>query len=329
MGRKYNVESKFCALEVVDGKVSCLDIEELATDQEEADTKVFLCCFHASSHGFSSVCILTVDSDIPIYALYFEDKIDVHIFVKIGVGIRKRTLDIKDIALELGRQCCSALPSRHAFIGNDYTSGFHGLGKLKAYKLLKSSEKFQDVFSNFGESFTFDASLFPSLETFVCRLYGHQCDNINDARYQKFCSKKKSPEPQQLPPTRDALLCHAKRTSYATAVIKRSLQRFPEVPSPNGYGWKLQNGELSIVWMLRKPAPDEILELINCNCRKSKCSTQACLCKTHGLKCTDLCGCGICENADNENDDCEQSDDDSDGSFASDSDSSAEMETTN
>ena len=73
---------KFYALEVVDGKVSCLDIEELATDQEEADTKVFLCCFHASSHGFSSVCILTVDSDIPIYALYFEDKIDVHIFVK-------------------------------------------------------------------------------------------------------------------------------------------------------------------------------------------------------------------------------------------------------
>ena len=61
----------------------------------------------------------------------------------------------------------------------------------------------------------------------------------------------------------------------------------------------------------------------------SKCSTQACLFKTHGLKCTDLCGCGICENADNENDDCEQSDDDSDGSFASDSDSSAEMETTN
>ena len=82
--------------------------------------------------------------------------------------------------------------------------------------------------------------------------------------------------------------------------------------------------------MLRKPAPDEILELINFNCRKSKCSTQACLCKTHVLKCTDLCGCGICENADNENDDCEQSDDDkSDGSFASDSDSSAEMETTN
>ena len=84
--------------------------------------------------------------------------------------------------------------------------------------------------------------------------------------------------------------------SYATAIVKLSLQQFPPVPTPNGYGWELKEGELEIVWMLRKPAPVQILELISCNCRRSKCKTQGCLCRAHALQCTDLCGCGNCEN---------------------------------
>ena len=31
-------------------------------------------------------------------------------------------------------------------------------------------------------------------------------------------------------------------------------------------------------------------------CRRSKCNTQGCLCRAHALQCTDLCGCGNCEN---------------------------------
>ena len=53
---------------------------------------------------------------------------------------------------------------------------------------------------------------------------------------------------------------------------------------------------MKIVWMLRNPAPAEILELVACTCKKAKCATQACVCRNHGLKCTDLCGCKDCEN---------------------------------
>jgi len=269
----------------------------LSTNQEEADTKIFLCCLHASRNRIQNICISTVDSDTAIYALYFNDKIDIHMFIQIGVGNKKRLLDIKGIATELGVSCCHALPSLHAFTGNYYTSAFHGMGKSKAFKLLKSSEEYLNAFSTFGDSFTFDVTLFPTLERFVCKLYGTKSDDTNSARYENFCSKKKTPEPQQLPPTRDALLCHVKRTSYATALVKSSLVRFPEVPSPDEHGWKLLDGDLSIVWMLRKPAFDEILELVNCNCKKSKCATHVCLCKMHGLNCTDLCSCGNCENS--------------------------------
>ena len=298
-----NVENNFYKLEVIAGKVVCNEEESIATNQEEADTKVFLCSKHASQSGSTHVCICTVDSDIPIYALYFQNKIEARLLVKIGVGNRTRVLDIEDISSELGPDMCKALPSLHAFTGNDYTSAFHGIGKKKAYKIVKTSDEYKSCFANFGDSFTFDASLFPILEKFVCLMYGLKCESTNEARYLKFCSKKKCPEPQQLPPTRDALLCHLKRVSYVTAIIKRSLDCYPDIPDPDGYGWTTSEEGISIVWMLRSPAPDEILELVSCTCAKTKCSTQACVCKNNGLKCTDLCGCKNCENRDNLDDD--------------------------
>ena len=43
--------------------------------------------------------------------------------------------------------------------------------------------------------------------------------------------------------------------------------------------------------MLRKPAPDEVFQLISCHCKKLKCTTGVWICVSHGLPCTDLCGC--------------------------------------
>ena len=60
----------------------------------------------------------------------------------------------------------------------------------------------------------------------------------------------------------------------------------------------MENGVLSIDWMLLPVAPADVLDLISCNCSRSMCRTQACVCRSHGLECTDLCGCGdSCENA--------------------------------
>ena len=57
------------------GRIKMTDVPELTTSQEEADTKVFICCAHARDDGFSSICIFTVGSDIPLYALYFKEHI--------------------------------------------------------------------------------------------------------------------------------------------------------------------------------------------------------------------------------------------------------------
>jgi len=152
-----------------------------------------------------------------------------------------------------------------------------------------------------GDHFSFDSQLFSDIEAFVCQLYGVKCSNTDEARYLKFVSGKKTPEPQKLPPTRDVLLCHCKRVSYVTAIVKRSLEQFHALPSLcEDYGWVLNNNELQVQWMIRDPAPEIVLQTISCSCRKSSCLTRACSCCSNGIKCTELCSCLNCSNLENE-----------------------------
>ena len=78
--------------------------------------------------------------------------------------------------------------------------------------------EFQLALAQFGDCFEFEA-----------------CDDTDKARYLKFVESKKAREPQKLPPTRDALLCHCKRVSYVTAIVKNPLQpSMPEIGSDYG-----------------------------------------------------------------------------------------------
>lgn len=299
----------------------CEEETSLATDQEEADTKVFLCIKHATDHfDCHNICILTVDSDIGIYSLFFQSHFpSTRIFLRIGAGNKRRILDIKEISLEIGSECCDALPALHAFTGNDYTSAFHGIGKVKAYRQMIKSQDFLKMFKALGDSFSFDSDLFPTIEQFVCSLYGvKECKDVNEARYTKFCTSLKATEPQKLPPTRDALLCHCKRVAYVTATIKHSLERHPVIPDPqDGFGWVIENGKLDIEWMLLPPAPEQVLQMITCACKK-KCVTRVCSCSSHGLSCTDLCNCKNCENREKNKEfvDSESDSDDEDDTFS-------------
>ena len=223
-----------------------------------------------------------------------------NLYVETGSGDNLRTLDIAAISSKLGKSNCKVMPALHAFTGNDYTSAFHGIGKVKALKIIVQSKKIRRAFKRIGDTFDFNAKHFSTVEEFVCLLYGAKgCTDVNEARYIKFFSSKNgSAEPQKLPPTRDALLQHCKRVSYVTAIIKRALENNPTIPNPDGHGWSKTGDSLSIEWMLLPPAPPQILEQISCGCQKG-CKTMACRCQSHGLTCTEFCRCKDCINTGN------------------------------
>eukprot|EP00794_Sanderia_malayensis_P017402 gene17402-19145_t len=222
-------------------------------------------------------------SDFGSAGIAAEDFVFKRYTIEFLVKERTRVLGISNIALEIGQECCLALPSLHAFSGNDYTSSFHGIGKAKALKVMQDSPECMDVFMRLGGNPTFVTSLFDLLEKYVCTLYGLKCVNVNEARFAKFTSAKITPPPQKLPPTRDALLCHCKRVSFVTSMVRNALDTSFFLPSPDGHGWKITDGVLSIQWMILPPAPDDVLQLISCNCKKSACQRGNCVCLSHGL----------------------------------------------
>ena len=65
------------------------------------------------------------------------------------------------------------------------------------------------------------------------------------------------------------LTLHIMRANYQAAIYKRALEQFGGVPSPHGKGWQVKDGDIDIHWMTLPPAPDSIIEFVNCACKKN------------------------------------------------------------
>ena len=109
-------------------------------------------------------------------------------------------------------------------------------------------------------------------------------------RYELYCAKGGKVDPEALPPCRTSLRLHMKRANYQAAIWRRAVIPHPDVPSPHGHGWKVCSTSklVEFVWLGTKPAPEEVLELLSCTCKRV-CSVETCCCLKAGLKCTDMC----------------------------------------
>ena len=200
----------------------------------------------------------------------------------------------------------------HAFTGCDTVSAFAGKGKAKALKSLIINKMDQDTFFKLGQNWDISQELIEKLEKFTCRLYAPKAssEEINDLRYHLFCAKKGEIESHQLPPCKDCLVKHALRANYQAGIWRRCLEQYPHVPSPVSRGWKMEkqgsDEYLVVDWMDGQPAPQAIIDLLACNCKK-KCELPKCECMASGLKCTDMCTLQNCENQANQEDNEEDS----------------------
>ena len=100
----------------------------LQSNQEEGDTKVFLCAAFVAELGYENVQIITVDSDIGILALYYQKLITANLILEIGTGSNTQIFDISTHTF--GKDLTDTLPALHAISGCDSTSCFNGAGKV-------------------------------------------------------------------------------------------------------------------------------------------------------------------------------------------------------
>ena len=133
---------------------------------------------------------------------------------------------------------------------------------MTALKFTKWHARFRELFHLVGTDWDVPDELFSRLQEFTCFMYSSnpRTKDVNDLRYRLFCVKKGDLDSNQLPPCVDTLRKHCERANYQAAIWRRSLQSHPQIPSPAGHGWSLEEDRLLVNWMSGEPAPVAVLE---------------------------------------------------------------------
>ncbi|CAH3141995.1 unnamed protein product, partial [Porites evermanni] len=265
-------------------------LSDLQANHEEADTRLLFHAKHASQPD-SRIIIHSPDTDVLVLGISFYDELGCkELWLRTGSKDRLRYIPLHEISTKVGPKICKALPAFHALTGSDATSAFAGVGKKRAYNILEDSEVHQESLSQLGQ-ITLTEDEIKQCVKFVFSLYPttkKTPSSLDELRYLLFCQKRQKSE--ALPPTSDSFIQHLKRANYQVLVWRKSLVGNQDLPEPQCSGWKEEDGVLCPILMTSNPAPESIIELTTCNCKKSLCRS-TCSCANNGLCCTEACFC--------------------------------------
>ena len=284
-------------------------------NHEEADTLLIHHAVLASRRNSSDskLMFFSPDTDVLVLVVAYYDILLQNTFVSMASGM----FDIKRIWTNLGPERAKSLPAFHAFTGSDNTGRFSRIGKATWLKIyMKAEDHFLKALQLLSESSPVTEHLQSALAAFVCIPYtpkGVKIDSIPELRWHFFC--KNLAENDKLPPTLDALKQHVLRAHIQASVWGQAdiaQQEFID-PLLNGY-YRDKDEMLKPVTTNSLPAPEAIIEMVRCQCKKD-CSSRRCSCKSNDLTCTELCLC---------NTDCQNDEDSHDLAYDSSSESDSE-----
>ena len=161
------------------GTTTASDVSELWTNQEEADTRMFLHAEHASQNSHQCIVIKSSDTDVEVLACYYQAVISADIILISGTIRRSRIVTIRRVCEKLGREICEILPGLHAITGCDSVSAFCTKGK-KALDIVQINQALRQTLGSLGERVPARQDDLNKLEQFVCALYNdHMCQSVN------------------------------------------------------------------------------------------------------------------------------------------------------
>jgi len=299
----FSCNSTFKLVVVYDNKIKGHDFEE-DHSHEEADTLIpYQVLASLSDDAWREVCVWSPDTDVLILLvdLVSKQRLGAQSRLKFltGKGSKYREIDVVERVQMIGPEKCQGLIGLHNFTGADWGGKFVGISKktwVSAYMKLAEDDPAITCFQQLGEGCIptelIDGELPPQirdLEAFVCRVY---CSTgpktLPLLRWELFRSKNM--EGEMLPPTRAALLPHITRANYIAMRDKSYCTNNPVLPPVEENGWTMEHNVYTPVKCLTPPAPQAVLELRKCGCKKG-CQEMKCSCMKNGLPCTPLCKC--------------------------------------
>ncbi len=273
------IEEDCFSYTVENGQVSRKTVPELRCEHEEADSRIAFHMKHIQdTHPGANVTVRANDADIGFILLHHSHSLtDIHIWMDAGLSGNntRRYVDISGLASELGPLLCEALLGLHAFTGTDYTAAFMNKGKVRPLKLMEKSNSFCATFSHLGTHETRCEDILPTVEDFVCKMYGQpKKKTVSDARYAIFLrgyapkdindplKKIRGANPSSFPPCRDVLMNKLKRAHYVTSVWKNALSPNPVHLNPADCGWFETDNSYHIKWFDGSGLPQNVMDIL-------------------------------------------------------------------
>ena len=127
---------QLCSLLTLEDAFAVLvsSVPDLTSDHEEADSRILLHTKHASNGGFSCVVISSSDTDVAVIGIHHANAINASLLWLTGTKVRRRCINVAEIAVNLGEDVSAALSGIHSFSGCDTTSVFVEKGKTKIFR---------------------------------------------------------------------------------------------------------------------------------------------------------------------------------------------------
>ncbi|CAH3141295.1 unnamed protein product [Porites lobata] len=180
-----------------------------------------------------------------------------------GKGQHHRIIELKPIVETLGPEKIAALPAFHALSGADNTGSFSGKGKLLCWKIFAEVDSsIITALAELGQAAHPNEEIVAAIEKFVCLPYQPRTKLmiVKEPRLSLF--KKKQAQSDKLPPTQAALQQAILRARYQLMVWNRDRITNPELPSPQDYGWHMDQEQWGPVMTKLPSAPEAILQLV-------------------------------------------------------------------
>ena len=122
------------------------EIHSLQSNQEETDIHIVIYIRYAEDQGFKSVVVSTPGRDVFFILLFHAHDLKITIHVDIGIGKKRRLVNVSELVSALGKEWCTTLLGFYVFTGEECTSAFKGKGKVTPLKKLLKTPRFYKVF---------------------------------------------------------------------------------------------------------------------------------------------------------------------------------------
>lgn len=201
--------------------------------------------------------------------------------------VKKRVYSTRSlIGGNVVENCRESILFLHAISGCDTTSAFYGKGKVQSIQLGKKID-LQGTINVFNNPDASYEQVAEAGEKYILALYGAKqteksLDELRYVHFNKYVGLTNNKVIlSKLPPSSAAARQHSMRTFHQV-----QLWRGNALNSEN-WGWKKNDNILSPIYTTKSPAPQSILKLVSCSCKKG-CGKR-CGCVKARLRCSTMC----------------------------------------